>query len=98
MVKRRGENYIVNNIPVIHKDLQNVTKSEAELRFIREASMSPAAHNLHFYRLRKRKTDKSCNAWLGVCAKGIEIYEVLLELTVVVKTKDICFKTACFSV
>lgn len=76
MVKRRGENYIVNNTPVIHKDLQNVTKSEAELRFIREASMSPAAHNLHFYRLRKRKIDKTCNAWLGVCAKGIEIYEV----------------------
>lgn len=79
MVKRRGENYIVNNIPVIHKDLQNVTKSEAELRFIREASMSPAAHNLHFYRLRKRKTDKSCNAWLGVCAKGIEIYEEMSD-------------------
>ncbi|XP_061173033.1 protein expanded-like [Saccostrea echinata] len=75
MVKRRGENYIVNNTPVIHQDLQNVTKSEAELRFIREASMSPAAHNLHFYRLRKRKTDKTCNAWLGVCAKGIELYE-----------------------
>merc|ERR1711971_1479978 len=45
MVEKRGEPYIVKNAPIIHKDLQNLTKSESELRFIKEASMSPAAHN-----------------------------------------------------
>ncbi|KAH3847905.1 protein expanded-like [Dreissena polymorpha] len=75
MVQAHGEDYIVNNTPVVHKDLHNVSKSEAEWRFIKETSQPPAAHNLHFYRLRKKKTDKTWNAWLGVCAKGIEIYE-----------------------
>ncbi|OWF53755.1 uncharacterized protein LOC110445987 [Mizuhopecten yessoensis] len=77
MIQQRGSPYIQTNTPLIHQDLQNLTKSEAKLRFIKEASLSPAAHNLHFYRLRKRKTDKRWNAWLGICARGIEIYEEL---------------------
>ncbi|XP_069118982.1 protein expanded-like [Argopecten irradians] len=77
MIQQRGSSYIQKNTPLIHQDLQNLTKSEAKLRFIKEASLSPAAHNLHFYRLRKRKTDKRWNAWLGICARGIEIYEEL---------------------
>lgn len=75
MIQQRGTPYIQKNTPLIHQDLMNLTKSEAKLRFIKEASLSPAAHNLHFYRLRKRKTDKRWNAWLGICARGIEIYE-----------------------
>lgn len=73
--EKRGSDYICKNTPLIHQDLHNLSKSEAEFRFIREASVSPAAFNLHFYRLKKRKTDKNWNAWLGICAKGIEIYE-----------------------
>ncbi|WAR18754.1 FRMD1-like protein [Mya arenaria] len=75
ILEAHGEDYIVNNTPVVHRDLRNLSRSEAEWRFIKETSSQPAAHNLHFYRLRKKKTDRVCNAWLGICAKGIEIYE-----------------------
>lgn len=51
-------------------------KFEVEFRFIREVFMSFVVYNFYFYRFRKRKIDKSCNVWLGVCVKGIEIYEV----------------------
>ncbi|KAK3600905.1 hypothetical protein CHS0354_013282 [Potamilus streckersoni] len=75
IIEKRGLVYLVDNTPVVHKDLHNVPRSEAEWRFIKETTVSPAAHNLHFYRLKKRKTDKTWNAWLGICAKGIQIYE-----------------------
>ncbi|XP_053395461.1 protein expanded-like [Mercenaria mercenaria] len=77
MVDLHGQSYLVKNTPVVHRDLQSVSRSEAEWRFIKETSVPPSAHNLHFYRLRKKKTDKAWNAWLGICAKGIEIYEDL---------------------
>ncbi|KAL4237397.1 FERM domain-containing protein 6 [Mactra antiquata] len=77
MLERHGKPYLVNNTPVVHRDLHSLSRSEAEWKFIKETSVPPSAHNLHFYRLRKKKTDKSWNAWLGICAKGIEIYEDL---------------------
>lgn len=76
IVEKRGKKYLVDNTPIVHRDLHSLSRSEAEWRFIKETSSPPSAHNLHFYRLRKKKTDKAWNAWLGICAKGIEIYEV----------------------
>ena len=80
MVEKHGSSYLVENTPVVHRDLHNLPRSEAEWRFIKETSVSPAAHNLHFYRLKKKKTDKIFNAWLGICARGIEMYEVNAKL------------------
>ena len=77
MVEKHGSAYLVENTPVVHRDLHSLPRSEAEWRFIKETSVSPAAHNLHFYRLKKKKTDKIFNAWLGICARGIEMYEVI---------------------
>lgn len=77
MVEKHGSAYLVENTPVVHRDLHSLPRSEAEWRFIKETSVSPAAHNLHFYRLKKKKTDKIFNAWLGICARGIEMYEDL---------------------
>ena len=80
IVEKRGRGYLVNNTPVVHRDLTSLSSSDAEWRYIKETSSPPSAHNLHFYRLRKKKTDKVWNAWLGICAKGIEIYEVTSHL------------------
>lgn len=82
MVEMHGEAYLVDNTPVVHRDLNSISRSEAEWRFIKETSVPPSAHNLHFYRLRKRKTDKVWNVWLGICAKGIEIYEVYSDFRI----------------
>ncbi len=60
----------------MHNDLAGMTKMEAQMNYIRDVSMQPTGHNLHFYKLKKRKTDSLGTAWLGICPKGIEIYEV----------------------
>ncbi|GAB1597483.1 flocculation protein FLO11-like [Argonauta hians] len=79
MVGEHGKEYLVENAPKMHKEQHDVTRNEAELKFIRESIKYPAAHNLHFYRLKKKKTDKIWNAWLGICPKGVEIYEEMTE-------------------
>ncbi|CAI9722094.1 domain-containing 6 [Octopus vulgaris] len=79
MVGEHGKEYLIENAPKMHKEQHDVTRNEAELKFIRESIKYPAAHNLHFYRLKKKKTDKIWNAWLGICPKGVEIYEEMTE-------------------
>lgn len=79
MVEKRGVDYLRDNGPLIHHDMHNVTRTDAELKYIRECSTSPGAHNLHFYRVRKKKTDKLCNTWLAICARGVEVYEVYIH-------------------
>ncbi|GFN94468.1 Ferm domain containing 6 [Plakobranchus ocellatus] len=75
VVERHGLEYLEKNVPTLHKDLHNMSRNDAELRYIKVASSPPGAHNLHLYTVRKRKSDKACNTWLAVCAKGVEIYE-----------------------
>ncbi|KAH9492923.1 FERM domain-containing protein 6 [Bulinus truncatus] len=75
MLERYGVDYLASNLPTIHKDLHNMTRNDAELRYIRYASTQPGAHNLHFYPVKKRKSDKTLNTWLAICAKGVEVYE-----------------------
>ncbi|CAG5129827.1 unnamed protein product [Candidula unifasciata] len=75
IVQRHGLDYLADNLPTLHRDLHNMTRNDAELRYIRNASMPPGALNLHFYMVRRRKTDRTCNTWLAICAKGVEVYE-----------------------
>ncbi|KAK7506980.1 hypothetical protein BaRGS_00001831 [Batillaria attramentaria] len=75
ILEKRGVTYLQDNCPLVHRDLHNVTRTDAELKYIREGSSPPGAHNLHFYRVRKKKTDKACNTWLAICARGVEVYE-----------------------
>lgn len=75
ILEKRGATYLQDNCPLVHQDLHNVTRTDAELKYVREGSSPPGAHNLHFYRVRKKKTDKACNTWLAICARGVEVYE-----------------------
>ncbi|KAL8610957.1 hypothetical protein ACOMHN_042573 [Nucella lapillus] len=75
MVEKRGVAYLAQNCPVLHADLNNVTRTDAELKYVRECSALPGAHSLHFYRARRKKTDKVCNIWLAICYSSIEVYE-----------------------
>uniref|UniRef100_A0A0B7AQ35 FERM domain-containing protein n=1 Tax=Arion vulgaris TaxID=1028688 RepID=A0A0B7AQ35_9EUPU len=75
ILERHGLDYLAHNVPTLHRDLHNMTKNDAKLCYIRNASMSPGALNLHFYMVRKHKNDKHCNTWLAICARGVEIYE-----------------------
>ncbi|KAL8590064.1 hypothetical protein ACOMHN_034295 [Nucella lapillus] len=75
MAEKRGSVYLSLNCPLIHQDMHNVTRTDAQLKYVRECSTPPGAHNLHFYRVRKKKTDKACNTWLAICPRGVEVYE-----------------------
>ena len=79
LLKEKGLEFIARNAPVLHKDLHNMTRSLAKLKFIREVSGPPSEHNLHFYKVKRKKTDKVTNMWLAICAKGVQVYEVCIN-------------------
>ncbi|XP_074641597.1 uncharacterized protein LOC141899285 [Tubulanus polymorphus] len=75
IIANRGIPYIMKNMPKFHKDLRGMSKMEAQIQFIKEASSQPAAHNIHLYPIRLKKSDKKPNLWMGICPTGLEIYE-----------------------
>jgi len=75
---RRGQDYITSHLPSVHRDMAGVSPPDARVQYIRDLSEPPAAHNMHFYRLRRRKYDPvPGNDWLAICPKGLEVYEVI---------------------
>jgi len=74
---RRGQDYITSHLPSVHRDMAGISPPDARVQYIRDLSEPPAKHNMHFYRLRRRKYDPvPGNDWLAICPKGLEIYEV----------------------
>ncbi|XP_071496018.1 uncharacterized protein [Diadema antillarum] len=74
VIKRRGETYIIKHMPSMHRDQRGTTPAYAQKAFIREASTT-AEHQMHFYRLKKTKTEQTPSIWLGICTKGVHLYE-----------------------
>ncbi|KAJ9594413.1 hypothetical protein L9F63_014138, partial [Diploptera punctata] len=74
-----GDQQLVQTVRVLHRHNHGISKSEAELQYIREASSAevcPLTHNSHLYRLKRKKQETGQGSvWLAICAKGIEIYE-----------------------
>ncbi|XP_054714058.1 tyrosine-protein phosphatase 1-like [Uloborus diversus] len=76
IITKIGEDFIVRNVPALHKDNAGLSRGEAQVGYIKEASDITAPHNMHFYRMR-RKRGKIWNfLWLGIRDSGIHIYEV----------------------
>lgn len=75
IIQNLGEDYIIKHIPAMHKDNISLSRGEAQVMYIKEASDRTAPHNLHFYKMHRKKTKADSNVWLAICAKGIEIYE-----------------------
>ena len=82
VINKRGDDYIRKSMPSFHKELGSLSRVEAQMRFIKDISSPPTSHNLHFYQLKKRKTDTMGTAYLGICPKGIEIYDVSFNIFV----------------
>ncbi|XP_064621763.1 uncharacterized protein LOC135484332 [Lineus longissimus] len=75
VIAERGEKYIILNLSLMHKDLRGVSKVQAELNFIKEASAPPMSHNMLLYRLKKKKSERKPSLWISICPTGLEIYE-----------------------
>lgn len=75
-----GLDYISRHMPGMHNDLAGLDRTEAVYRFCREVSQQPSV-NLHLYGLRKQKGDSNDSVYLGICARGLEVYEVIRQTT-----------------
>ncbi|XP_033120981.1 FERM domain-containing protein 6-like [Anneissia japonica] len=74
VIRRRGQSYILKHVPMMHRDQRGTTKVYAQKAFIREASTT-IEHTMHLYRLKKVKTEETPSIWLGICTRGIQLYE-----------------------
>lgn len=75
LIDKLGVESILDQMPALHRENINMGRTEAQLAYIREASAFEAPHNLHVYRLRRRKCDLTGSVLLGVCPNGVELYE-----------------------
>ncbi|XP_076367873.1 uncharacterized protein LOC143255685 isoform X2 [Tachypleus tridentatus] len=81
IIERLGEDYIIQHLPMMHQDNRSLSKLEAEAGYIREASDPKTPHNMHLYCMKRKKAKFYDNIWLGICCKGIELYEESLGIT-----------------
>ena len=64
IVYQMGESYICENMPTMHKEQHGISRMDAEIMFIKEAS-EICPHNLHMYRLFKSNPSSSFNKKLN---------------------------------
>ncbi|KAF1373821.1 hypothetical protein PFLUV_G00242920 [Perca fluviatilis] len=74
LIKRRGRDFLLQHCPVLHVELRGVTRSQAVLQFIKEAS-SLQDGPVTFYRMRQEKKELRSSILLGVAMKGVHIYQ-----------------------
>ncbi|XP_078000811.1 uncharacterized protein LOC144453401 [Glandiceps talaboti] len=73
VLERRGEDYILDNVPGMHCDQRGMSKTEAQNEFIKQAS-SCLEFVMHFYSVKKNKSDSMPYILIGVGTKGLQIY------------------------
>ncbi|XP_033020961.1 FERM domain-containing protein 6 [Lacerta agilis] len=74
VVAKRGKDYILKHIPIMHKDQCALTASEAHLQYIKEAvRLDDVA--VHYYRLYKDKKEIEASLTLGLTTRGIQIFQ-----------------------
>nr|XP_043869480.1 FERM domain-containing protein 6-like isoform X2 [Solea senegalensis] len=74
LIKRRGRDYLLLHCPVLHDELRGLSRSQAVLRFIKEAN-SLQDGPLTFYRMRQEKREQRSSILLGVAENGVYIYK-----------------------
>ncbi|XP_045925725.1 FERM domain-containing protein 6-like [Micropterus dolomieu] len=72
LIKRRGRDFLLQHCPVLHSELRGVSRSQAVLQFIKEASCLQDGP-VTFYRMRQEKKELRCSILLGVALKGVHI-------------------------
>ncbi|XP_008294661.1 FERM domain-containing protein 6 [Stegastes partitus] len=74
LIKRRGRDFLLQHCPVLHGELRGLPRSQAVLRFIKEAS-SLQDGAVTFYRMKQKKKELRSSILLGVAVKGVHIYQ-----------------------
>lgn len=76
VINFRGIDFIKKNIIQLLEEYKKMTSKESMIAFCQEASRSPFALNCHLYGVRRHKADVLDNTMIGICDKGIEIWDV----------------------
>uniref|UniRef100_A0A0K0FL66 Protein expanded (inferred by orthology to a D. melanogaster protein) n=1 Tax=Strongyloides venezuelensis TaxID=75913 RepID=A0A0K0FL66_STRVS len=76
VINFRGIDFIKKNIVQLLGEYKKMTPKESMIAFCQEASRSPFALNCHLYGVRRHKADVLDNTMIGICDKGIEIWDV----------------------
>ncbi|XP_070783434.1 FERM domain-containing protein 6-like [Enoplosus armatus] len=74
LIKRRGRDFLLQHCPVLHVELRGVSRSQAILQFIKEASGLQDGPVI-FYRMKQEKKGLRSSILLGVALKGVHIYQ-----------------------
>ncbi|XP_024083068.1 protein expanded isoform X2 [Cimex lectularius] len=79
LVNSCGGSRLSHTIASLHRANSGLTKTQARVQYIREASSldtSAIPHNTHLYRLRSSKHETPPgNVVLAICTRGIELYQ-----------------------
>ncbi|CAL9687310.1 unnamed protein product [Knipowitschia caucasica] len=74
VIEKRGRDYILRHIPLMHKDQFALTASEAHLKYIKESAQLEDV-TVHYYRLYKDKKEVEASLTLGLTLRGIQIFQ-----------------------
>uniref|UniRef100_A0A8C6WXZ8 FERM domain containing 6 n=1 Tax=Neogobius melanostomus TaxID=47308 RepID=A0A8C6WXZ8_9GOBI len=74
VITKRGREYILRHIPLMHKDQFALTASEAHLKYIKECAQLDDV-TVHYYRLYKDKKEVEASLTLGLTLRGIQIFQ-----------------------
>ncbi|RDD47414.1 FERM and PDZ domain-containing protein 2 [Trichoplax sp. H2] len=58
----------------MHSAHAGLSESQAEVEFLKEAQKLPY-YGIHFYRLYRTKKDSTSSLWLGICLRGLILFE-----------------------
>uniref|UniRef100_A0A0N4Z0M1 FERM domain-containing protein n=1 Tax=Parastrongyloides trichosuri TaxID=131310 RepID=A0A0N4Z0M1_PARTI len=76
VINLRGIDFIKKNIVQLLGEYKKMRSKESMIAFCQEASRSPFALNCHLYGVRRHKADVLDNTMIGICDKGIELWDV----------------------
>lgn len=98
VIDRLGKDYIIQNMPSMHKDVYGLGRGEAQMTFISQASYINNPFNIHIHKLLTKKNDTRNYILLAVSPKGVELYvnkpDGFMELLTIFLWNDI--KKLCF--
>ncbi|CAG0912282.1 unnamed protein product [Notodromas monacha] len=79
VLSRVGIQYVRENIPKIHKDssVATLSRGQAQLEFLHEASVPPAPHNMALYKLWAGKPPSASIVHVGLSTNGLTILQEL---------------------
>ncbi|XP_022779941.1 tyrosine-protein phosphatase non-receptor type 13-like isoform X3 [Stylophora pistillata] len=83
MIEKISLDHATQELPRFHKSCHGLSEEEAELEFIKEAQKLQE-YGIHFYKVQRQipntgggKSKKSNreSVWLGICVRGVTVYE-----------------------